>query len=156
MTITIQNNQTKHPVEIEHIQQLAEFLGQQLEGLQPDLMWNDITILLLDDDGITEPNRTYFGKDRATDVITFRYDPVPGEEGYDGDLLVNCQRAITEGPNHDGIQHELALYIAHGFDHLSGAEDYTDEARAAMRQTELGWLAKAEKLGLLNHLIGEA
>jgi rRNA maturation RNase YbeY len=124
-----------------------------LQKLAPALVWQDISILLLDDEGITEPNRSYFQKDRPTDVITFRYDPVPGEEGYDGDLLINCERAVQVGPEHNGIQHELALYIAHGFDHLSGAEDYADEERAAMRETELGWLSEADKLQLLSNLI---
>jgi ssRNA-specific RNase YbeY (16S rRNA maturation enzyme) len=36
---------------------------------------------------------------------------------------------------------ELALYIAHGFDHLSGADDDTPARRAAMRRTEMRWLA---------------
>lgn len=155
MTITLQNNQTKHPLNTDNIQLLAEFLGEQLHKLAPELEWNDISLLLIDDETIAITNAEYFDKPRPTDVITFRYDPVPGiEEGLDGDLLINCDRVMQEGPNHNGIQHELALYIAHGFDHLSGAEDNTDEKRAAMRATELAWLAEAETRGLLAHLIG--
>ncbi|MFC1467895.1 rRNA maturation RNase YbeY [Verrucomicrobiota bacterium] len=153
MKISIQNRQTKYPVQADNLQLLADFLGSRLQELEPSLPWQEISILLLDDELITETNRQYFQKDRPTDVITFRYDPIPGEEGYDGDVLVNCERAIQVGPEHDGIQHELGLYIAHGFDHLSGAEDYTDEKRAAMRKTELAWLSEANKLDLLNQLI---
>lgn len=153
MKITIQNRQNKFNIREEQIQQLADFLGECLQELEPSLAWQDISVLLLDDALITETNRQYFQKDRPTDVITFRYDPVPGDEGYDGDLLVNCERAVQVGPEHDGIQHELALYIAHGFDHLSGAEDYADEDRTSMRKTELAWLKKAEGKNLLNNLI---
>ncbi len=153
MEITILNQQNKFSVNEENLQNLSDFLGSCLQELQPELSWQDISIVLLDDEGITGPNNEYFQKDRPTDVITFHYDPVPGEDDFDGDLLVNCERAINVGDEHNGVQHELALYIAHGFDHLSGAEDYTDEARAAMRATELGWLEKADKLGLIKNLI---
>ncbi len=97
--------------------------------------------MLTDDAGITQYNREFFGKDRPTDVISFRCEPVPGEEGATGDLIVNAERAVQEGLNHNGINAELALYIAHGFDHLSGAEDHTPARRSAMRRTELGCLA---------------
>lgn len=99
-------------------------------------------MVLTDDSGIIPTNREFFGKDRPTDVISFRYDPVPGEEdGATGDLIVNVECALREGPAHDGADAELALYIAHGFDHLSGAEDNTPQKRAAMRRTETRWLA---------------
>ncbi len=98
-------------------------------------------MLLTDDAGITQTNREFFGKDRPTDVISFRYDPVPGEEDEaTGDLIVNVECAVREGAAHDGANAELALYIAHGFDHLSGANDDTPSRRAAMRRTEMRWL----------------
>ena len=98
-------------------------------------------MVLTDDCGIIPANREFFGKDRPTDVISFRYDPVPGEENeVTGDLIVNVECALREGLEHDGADAELALYIAHGFDHLSGADDNTPQKRAAMRRTEKRWL----------------
>ncbi len=102
------------------------------------------------------PNLEYFGKNRPTDVISFRYEPVPGEnEGWSGDLIVNVDRAVQEGTTRGKIDYELALYIAHGFDHLSGAEDDTDEKRKKMRATETAWLRAASKEGLLEGLFGQ-
>lgn len=102
-----------------------------------------MTLLLTDDEGITATNREFFGKNRPTDVISFRYDPIPGEEdGATGDLIVNIECAIREGAVRDGADAELALYIAHGFDHLSGADDDTPARRAAMRRTEMRWLGE--------------
>lgn len=112
-----------------------------LEIGDPETVWQEVTLLLTDDDGITPYNREFFGKDRPTDVISFRCDPVPGEQGVTGDLIVNVQRAVQEGPAHHGMDAELALYIAHGFNHLSGEDDNTPEKRAAMRRTELRRLA---------------
>ena len=122
-------------------------IAARLEAADPDTVWQEVSLLLTDDAGITRYNREFFGKNRPTDVISFRCEAVPGEEGASGDLIVNVERALQEGPKHDGIHSELALYIAHGFDHLSGAEDDTPEKRAAMRRTEMRWL-KELKAGI--------
>ena len=101
-------------------------------------------MVLTDDEGIVPANLKYFGKDRPTDVISFRYDPVPGEKGFSGDLIINVDRALQVGPQQNGEDHELALYIAHGFDHLSGAEDDTPEKKKAMLDTETAWLKEVD------------
>ena len=36
--------------------------------------------------------------------------------------------------------------------HLTGADDHTDDLRAAMHRQEQQWLDEAEQHGLLNHL----
>lgn len=110
--------------------------------------------MLVGDEGITQANREYFGKNRPTDVISFRYEPIPGEAPeFSGDLLVNLDRAVQEGTARGSIDRELALYIAHGFNHLSGAEDDTPEKRKKMRATETIWLRKAAAEGLIAGLI---
>jgi len=127
------------------IQRLTDALAECLAAADPESAWGDVTVVLTDDKGITQTNRDFLDKNRPTDVITFRYDPIPGEEpASTGDLIVNVECAVREGPAHDGVDAELALYIAHGFDHLSGADDDTPEHRAAMRKTELRWLAELE------------
>ena len=111
--------------------------------------------MLLDDEGITQTNREYFGKNHPTDVISFRYDPIPGEaDQFSGDLLVNLDRVLLEGTARSNVDYELALYIAHGFDHLTGAEDDTPEKQKKMRATETAWLRKAASEGLVDRLIG--
>jgi len=81
----------------------------------------------------------------ATDVITQRYDPIPGEPGgLTGELFVNAERAACCAPRRAGWDpdRELALYLAHGFDHLTGADDGTRAERSRMRRRELGWLKR--------------
>ena len=112
--------------------------------------------MLVDDESITQTNREYFGKNRPTDVISFRYDPIPGEdESWSGDLVINVDRAVSEGTARGKLDHELALYIAHGFDHLSGAEDDTPEKQKKMRTTETAWLRTARAEGLLTPLLSQ-
>jgi len=110
--------------------------------------------VLVDDPGITQANREYFGKNRPTDVISFRYDPIPGEDpAFSGDLLVNVDRAVSEGTTRGKLDHELALYIAHGFNHLAGAEDDTPEKQKRMRATETAWLRRARAEGAFGSLL---
>lgn len=107
----------------------------------------------MDHQGITQTNQEYFNKNRPTDVITFRYDPIPGEPNLlCGDLIINIERAFEEGTTRGHINYELALYLAHGFDHLSGAEDNTPEKQKAMRTTEIQWLEEAQQNNLLSNL----
>jgi probable rRNA maturation factor len=150
------NRQDKHPVQLTKLQKLTDWLGRKLEAMTAPDPWSEVSIVLVDDDGITQINREYFGKNRPTDVISFRYDPVPGEEpAFGGDLVVNADRAMQIGPEHKGIHYELALYIAHGLNHLSGADDDTPEKRKKMRTVETAWLRKADEEGLLDGLFDD-
>ncbi len=149
------NRQKSHLIQSKKLQNLTDWLGEQLAAKTAPESWGEVSIVLVDDEGITQINREYFGKNRPTDVISFRYDPVPGENAvFTGDLLVNVDRAVQEGTVRGSITRELALYIAHGFDHLSGADDDTPEKRKKMRATETAWLHKADKDNLIDGLLG--
>lgn len=143
MKTTALNHQTSTQINKPAIHALVRKLSECLIAADPETVWGEVSVVLTDDEGITQTNRKFFGKDRPTDVISFRYNPVPGEDSEaTGDLIVNVECALREGPAHDGPDAELALYIAHGFDHLSGADDDTPQKRAAMRRTEKRWLAE--------------
>ncbi|MDD2597604.1 MAG: rRNA maturation RNase YbeY [Kiritimatiellae bacterium] len=109
--------------------------------------WSEVSVYLLNDDSIAPVHRAIQGVAGTTDVITQRYEPVPGEpEGLTGEIFVNLQCACREG-NRRGeedptwsVDKELALYIAHGCDHLTDAEDETEEGFQSMRARELRWL----------------
>jgi ssRNA-specific RNase YbeY (16S rRNA maturation enzyme) len=65
-------------------------------------------------------------------------------------VFVNAERARAEGLRRGGVADELALYIAHGCDHLAGASDRTPAGRARMRRREQAWLAEARRLGYVD------
>jgi rRNA maturation RNase YbeY len=112
--------------------------------------------VLTDDIGMEAINRLHLSRNGTTDVISFGYRPMPGEgDRPTGEIFVNIQRAVERGTSRKtwGASKELALYIAHGFDHLTGGRDHTALRRAKMRRTELRWLEKAETLGLTSDLI---
>ena len=112
-------------------------------------------LVLLDDEGITPLNKTYFGKEQPTDVISFAYDEQPGHTGCTGEVMVNVDRAVQEGPARKGNTYELGLYIAHGCHHLMGASDETPALKDAMLAVETEWLEAADKARLLDNLFTE-
>ena len=102
-----------------------------------------VTVILQDDAFSAEVHLAINGTEGATDVITQRYDAMPGEpEGVYGELYVNVDQALRVAPKRRGWSpaKELLLYVAHGMDHLSGADDLTPPDYDRMRRRELGWL----------------
>ena len=93
-----------------------------------------------------------FSRNGTTDVISLRYDPIPGEAAaMTGEVFVNVELAVQA--TQFGPERELALYIAHGIDHLAGESDADPRGRARMRRRELRWLRKAEAADLIEGLL---
>ena len=102
-----------------------------------------VTVILQDDAFSAEVHEAINGAEGPTDVITQRYDAMPGEaEGVYGELYVNTDQALRVAPKRRGWSpaKELLLYVAHGMDHLSGADDLKPKDYDRMRRRELGWL----------------
>lgn len=105
--------------------------------------FQSVTVILQDDTFSAEVHLAINGAEGATDVVTQPYDPMPGEaDGIYGELYVNVQRAIDAAPSRKDWSpaKELLLYVAHGMDHLSGADDFSPADYARMRRRELGWI----------------
>jgi probable rRNA maturation factor len=112
-----------------------------------------VSLVLTDDAYIRNINRAHLGHDCPTDVIAFSFLPLPTESAPRGEIFVNAEMAARVGKRFCGKDRELALYIAHGCDHLSGEEDSTPQLRRRMRQRELRWLRDAGGTGLIKGLI---
>lgn len=119
---------------------------------QPEAPWREITLHVTHDAENQEVNRRILGHDYATDVITQAYEPFPFEPpGLVAELYVNVDEARrnAERLGRTTWAEELLLYIAHGCDHLTGADDATPAQRQAMRRRDLRWMrlaAQAAKL----------
>ena len=102
-----------------------------------------VTVILQDDAFSAEVHQAINGVEGATDVITQRYDAMPGEaEGVYGELYVNVDQALRVAPKRRdwSAAKELLLYVAHGMDHLSEADDLNPKDYDRMRRRELRWL----------------
>ena len=114
-------------------------------GARIGVPFRAVTVILQDDAFSAEVHLAINGAEGATDVITQRYDAMPGEpEGVYGELYVNVDQAIRVAPKRRGWSpaKELLLYVAHGMDHLSGADDLNPQDYDRMRRRELGWIKK--------------
>lgn len=102
-----------------------------------------VAVILQDDAFSAETHAAINGAEGPTDVTTQGYDAMPGEpEGVYGELYVNVDQAVRAAPKRRNwsAAKELLLYVAHGMDHLSGADDLAPEDYARMRRRELKWL----------------
>ncbi len=113
---------------------------------KPETPWQEVTVHLVHDAMSAEVNDAILGHEGATDVITQRYEPFPGEApGLVGELYVNLDEALrmSQQLGTTTFEEEVVLYIAHGCDHLTDADDATPEERAAMRRRDLRWMRAA-------------
>ena len=126
---------------------VAEFFAAK-SGARIGVPFRAVTVILQDDAFSAEVHEAINGAKGPTDVITQRYDAMPGEaEGVYGELYVNVDQAIRVAPKRRGWSpaKELLLYVAHGMDHLSGADDLKPRDYDRMRRRELRWLNESEK-----------
>jgi rRNA maturation RNase YbeY len=128
---------------------------EQVDRPSPSLRWAQLTIILTDHQGMQPVNRAVFQREETTDVISLVYPPVAAlSGGMEGEVIVNVEQAMDCGGADPGAaERELAWYLAHGCNHLGGADDDTPARRAAMHDREQAWLAEAEQRGLLPGLI---
>jgi rRNA maturation RNase YbeY len=150
------NSQNRWQTDEPKVKALVDHLLGQAEGLLKEGPLRELTVVLLDDAGITEVNEALLDHEGPTDVITVRYRALPGEPEQDdiAELYVNVERAVGLARRGWPAGRELALYLAHGCDHLAGEDDATPEQRKHMRKRELNWLREAEKSGYeLNGLV---
>lgn len=83
-------------------------------------------------------NRTWRGKDKTTDVLSF-----PGEDGHLGDILISVPtaRRQAEAAGHP-VERELKILLLHGVLHCLGYDHETDqgEMERLERRLRRRWL----------------
>ena len=118
-------------------------------------MAGGVDVLLLSPTASAAAHRAANGTDGPTDAITLPYAATPFGPAR-GEILLCPAVARATAANRAGAELlpeertlpwsadlELALYAAHGFDHLAGSDDSTARGFRAMRRRELSWLALA-------------
>ena len=118
------------------LKKAAEFFAEK-SGARAGEKFREVTVILQNNLESATVHEGIMKVSGPTDVITQRYDPMPGEaEGVYGEIYVNADRALELGG-----RKELLLYVAHGMDHLSGADDHGERNYLRMRRRELRWLS---------------
>ena len=127
----------------------------RIRRLSPETEWEEVSLVLTDDEEMERLNGIHLGIRESTDVLSFCYQPMPGGSSLcSAEIIVNVQRAFREAHRVSwSPEKELALYIAHGCDHLTDADDHDSAGRKHMRRRELRWLKDAESAGMISGLI---
>lgn len=81
----------------------------------------EISIYLTDDQVIRDLNRSYRGKDKATDVLSFTLDEPVGEYHLLGEIVISIDTAERQAKDLGySLEEEIKRLLVHGFVHLLG------------------------------------
>lgn len=118
-------------------QATRQWLKQQAE--REGYAVGDLNYIFCSDEHVLQVNRDYLQHDYYTDIITF--DQSEEEGKIEGDVFISVER-VADNAVQLGIaaEQEMRRVLAHGFLHLCGYGDKTDEEVAQMRAKEAEWL----------------
>jgi len=97
----------------------------------------EVDILLSTDAELKRLNRTFRGKNKPTDVLSF---PTPPEiaDAHAGDLAISVETAARQAESFGHtLAEEIRILILHGLLHLNGMDHETDQGQMAAREAEL-------------------
>ena len=142
MKIRLYNRQRALTVRPAPFRRLVQTLARRAFPADRPAPFGELAVVLTDDARMPDYKAGCFGVRVQTDVVVQAYAAVPGAGAAPAEIVLNAERARAEGRRRPGgPARELALYLAHGLDHLAGAEDNTPARRRAMRRRETAWLA---------------
>ena len=107
------------------LEQIADFLGA-----------GDVELVFVNDDEMRKINREQRGIDKATDVLSFPYEQVPG--GLMGSVVISTDTAsrVASELGHS-IECEIALLFLHGVLHILGYDHEIDGGQMREKEKEV-------------------
>jgi probable rRNA maturation factor len=96
-----------------------------------------VEVLLADDPTLRRLNKSFRGKNKPTDVLSF---PTPAEiaDTHAGDLAISLETAARQASLYGhSLRDEVRILLLHGLLHLSGLDHETDNGEMAARETTL-------------------
>jgi probable rRNA maturation factor len=135
--------------------EVARFLGRARAAVGLE---GEVHVLLADDATLRRLNRTFLGKDKATDVLSFPAavtmvffgDPQAPELA--GDLAISLEMAARQAARFGhSLRDEVRVLLLHGLLHLAGFDHERDAGEMAARELEL-----RQQLGLPASLIARS
>ena len=107
------------------LEQIADFLGA-----------GDVELVFVNDDEMRKINREQRGINKATDVLSFPYEQVPG--GLMGSVVISTDTAsrVASELGHS-IECEIALLFLHGVLHILGYDHEIDGGQMRQKEKEV-------------------
>ncbi len=96
----------------------------------------DVSVAIVGHTRMRRLNRTYRGKDKVTDILSFAEDEaLDGESGFLGDLVIDYEVIKRQAKRFaPSVRWELAFIVIHGTLHLLGYEDETEAGSKEMER----------------------
>jgi probable rRNA maturation factor len=97
----------------------------------------EVDVLLADDPTLRQLNKSFRGKNKPTDVLSF---PTPSEfaKRHAGDLAISIETAARQAATYGhALRDEVRILLLHGLLHLSGEDHETDNGEMATREATL-------------------
>lgn len=130
------DNQTEKTIDIDTLQRIADTLTER-----------EIELLVTDDETIRAINSEYRRIDKATDVLSFPFEPMPmAPLGSIVISMEHVEKAAAEFGHSEA--EETALLFIHGLLHLLGYDHECDNGEMREKEREL-----IEQFGLPESLI---
>ena len=113
---------------------LARFLNRARAAV---VLEGEVHVLLADDATLKRLNRTFRGKNVATDVLSFPAGDANGS-GVAGDLAISLETAARQAVRFGhSLRDEVRVLLLHGVLHLAGFDHEADAGEMAAREAEL-------------------
>jgi probable rRNA maturation factor len=121
-------------------EKLRHWVESALQGRHPDA---ELALRIVDEAEITALNRQYRGKDGATNVLSFRFSPMPGVVTEQlGDIVVCAPVVATEAVSQGkSLEAHWAHMVIHGVLHLLGHDHHEEKDAQEMEALEIRLLA---------------
>ena len=148
MGVLIKNTQDKIPIQTEKIQKKAQAILNALDS--PD---SELSVVMVDDQKISELNLQYLNREGPTNVIAF-----PMQEGdyseinpdLAGDVVISVDTAKKESREAQmDFDERIDQLLVHGILHLFGYDHEHTEAEAMVMENKALELMDAIKLTII-------
>ena len=130
------DNRTDYSFDIKELEELYKYLTNK-----------DIELILTTDEEIRELNKTHRNKDKATDVLSFPLEDMPGMPLGSIVISLDTAKRVANELGHS-IEEEIKLLFIHGLLHLLGYDHGIDNGEMREKEKEI-----IEKFNLPNSLI---
>ena len=99
----------------------------------------EVEVLLADDSTLRRLNKSFRGKNKPTDVLSFPAPPpMKGQPAHAGDLAISLETAARQADSYGHpLRDEVRILLLHGLLHLSGLDHETDNGEMAARESNL-------------------